>query len=80
MAIIRPYEMSNYISDATPNAALYDGNDDCPFRRVRQVVANLASKGDNFLIGTYAPSSLIYGNLPGLNGHLEMKQPQYFPR
>jgi imidazolonepropionase-like amidohydrolase len=47
-----------------------------PMRRVRQVVAYLASKDANFLFGTDTPSSPTYGNLPGLNGFLEMKQLQ----
>jgi imidazolonepropionase-like amidohydrolase len=45
-----------------------------PLRRVRQVVAYLAGKNANFLFGTDTPSSPTYGNLPGLNGYLEMKQ------
>jgi imidazolonepropionase-like amidohydrolase len=47
-----------------------------PIRRVRQVVAYLASKDANFVFGTDTPSSPTYGNLPGLNGYLEMKQLQ----
>ena len=49
----------------------YDGG---PLRRVRQVVAYLASKDADFLFGTDTPSSPTYGNLPGLNGYLEMQQ------
>jgi imidazolonepropionase-like amidohydrolase len=45
-------------------------------RRVRQVVAYLASGDANFVFGTDTPSSPTYGNLPGLNGYLEMKQLQ----
>ena len=45
-----------------------------PLRRVRQVVAYLAAKEANFLFGTDTPSAPTYGNLPGLNGYLEMKQ------
>jgi Amidohydrolase family len=45
-------------------------------RRVRQVVAYLASKDANVLFGTDTPSAPTYGNLPGLNGFLEMKQLQ----
>jgi imidazolonepropionase-like amidohydrolase len=45
-------------------------------RRVRQVVAYLASKDANFVFGTDTPSSPTYGNLPGLNGYLEMRQLQ----
>jgi imidazolonepropionase-like amidohydrolase len=47
-----------------------------PLRRVRQVVAYLASKDANFVFGTDTPSAPTYGNLPGLNGYLEMKQLQ----
>jgi imidazolonepropionase-like amidohydrolase len=36
----------------------------------------LASKDANFLFGTDTPSAPTYGNLPGLNGFLEMKQLQ----
>jgi imidazolonepropionase-like amidohydrolase len=45
-------------------------------RRVRQVVGYLASRDANFVFGTDTPSSPTYGNLPGLNGYLEMKQLQ----
>jgi imidazolonepropionase-like amidohydrolase len=45
-------------------------------RRVRQVVAYLASKDANLLFGTDTPSAPTYGNLPCLNGFLEMKQLQ----
>jgi imidazolonepropionase-like amidohydrolase len=47
-----------------------------PIRRVQQVVAYLASKDANFLFGTDTPSAPTYGNLPGLNGYLEMQQLQ----
>jgi imidazolonepropionase-like amidohydrolase len=45
-------------------------------RHVRQVVAYLASKDADFLFGTDTPSAPTYGNLPGLNGYLEMQQLQ----
>src|SRR6202035_2475492 len=45
-----------------------------PVRRVQKVVAYLAGKDANFLFGTDTPSSPTYGNLPGLNGYLEMQQ------
>jgi imidazolonepropionase-like amidohydrolase len=45
-----------------------------PFRRVRQVVSYLALNDANFLFGTDTPSMPSYGNLPGLNGYLEMQQ------
>lgn len=47
-----------------------------PFRRVRQVVSYLARNDANFLFGTDTPSMPSYGNLPGLNGYLEMHQLQ----
>jgi imidazolonepropionase-like amidohydrolase len=59
-----------------PDAAMLDGYNRGPLRRVRQVVAYLASKDANFLFGTDTPSSPTYGNLPGLNGYLEMQQLQ----
>jgi hypothetical protein len=49
------------------------GWDRGPIRRGRQVVAYLASKDANFLFGTDTPSGPTYGNLPGLNGYLEMQ-------
>jgi amidohydrolase family protein len=62
--------------DNAPDAAMRDGYDNGPLRRVRQVVAYLAGKDANFLFGTDTPSSPTYGNLPGLNGYLEMGQLQ----
>jgi len=49
------------------------GWDRGPIRRGRQVVAYLAAKDANFLFGTDTPSGPTYGNLPGLNGYLEMR-------
>jgi len=60
--------------DDTPDAAMLEGFDDGPLRRVRLVVGYLASKDANFLFGTDTPSAPTYGNLPGLNGYLEMQQ------
>jgi len=62
--------------DDTPDAVMLKAYDRGPLRRVRQVVAYLASKDANFLFGTDTPSSPTYGNLPGLNGYLEMQQLQ----
>src|SRR3984957_12869997 len=45
-------------------------------RKVRQVVGSLAGKDANFLFGTDTPSAPTFGNLPGLNGYLEMQQLQ----
>lgn len=62
--------------DDTPDAAMLNAYDRGPLRRVRQVVAYLAGKDANFLFGTDTPSAPTYGNLPGLNGYLEMQQLQ----
>jgi imidazolonepropionase-like amidohydrolase len=62
--------------DHDPDAAILMGYEQGPLRRVRQVVAYLASKDANFVFGTDTPSSPTYRNLPGLNGYLEMKQLQ----
>jgi Amidohydrolase family len=48
--------------------------DEGPLRRVRQATAYLAQKDANFVFGTDTPSGPTYGNLPGLNGYLEMQQ------
>jgi imidazolonepropionase-like amidohydrolase len=60
--------------DDTPDAKMREGFDRGPFRRVRQVVGYLAARNANFLFGTDTPSAPTYGNLPGLNGYLEMQQ------
>src|SRR6202021_1582242 len=60
--------------DDTPAAVVREHYEQGPLRRVRQVVEYLASKDANFLFGTDTPSAPTYGNLPGLNGFLEMKQ------
>ena len=60
--------------DGTPDAAMLRGIELGPLRRVRQVVAYLADKDADFLFGTDTPSAPTYGNLPGLNGYLEMEQ------
>ena len=62
--------------DDTPAAVVREHYEQGPLRRVRQVVEYLASKDANFLFGTDTPSAPTYGNLPGLNGFLEMKQLQ----
>lgn len=62
--------------DGAPDAAMLNGYEQGPLRRVRQVVAYLASQDANFVFGTDTPSSPTYGNLPGLNGYLEMRQMQ----
>ena len=62
--------------DETPDAAMLEMYERGPLRRVRQVVAYLASKDADFVFGTDTPSSPTYGNLPGSNGYLEMQQLQ----
>jgi imidazolonepropionase-like amidohydrolase len=59
-----------------PDQAVLAGFDRGPLRRVRQVVQYLAARDANFLFGTDTPSAPTYGNLPGLNGYLEMQQLQ----
>jgi hypothetical protein len=60
--------------DNTPDADMRQGFDRGPIRRVRQVFGYLAARNANFLFGTDTPSAPTYGNLPGLNGYLEMQQ------
>jgi hypothetical protein len=60
--------------DDAPDTAVLEGFDNGPLRRVRQVVAYLAVKDANFLFGTDTPSAPTYGNLPGLNGYMQMQQ------
>jgi imidazolonepropionase-like amidohydrolase len=62
--------------DGAPAAEILKDYEQNWLRRVRQVVRYLASKDANFVFGTDTPSSPTYGNLPGLNGYLEMKQLQ----
>jgi imidazolonepropionase-like amidohydrolase len=64
------------VDDDTPDAVMAQAYDKGPLRRDRQVVAYLARKDANFLFGTDTPSGPTYGNLPGLNGYLEMQQLQ----
>ena len=60
----------------SPDEAVYEGLEHGPIRRVQLVVGYLASKDANLLFGTDTPSAPTYGNLPGLNGYLEMQQLQ----
>jgi hypothetical protein len=62
--------------DDMPDAAMLERLERGPVRHVRQVVAYLAGKDADFLFGTDTPSGPTYGNLPGLNGYLEMQQLQ----
>lgn len=61
-------------ADNTPDAEMRQAFDHSPIRRVRQVVGYLAARNANFLFGTDTPSAPTYGNLPGLNGYLEVQQ------
>ncbi len=47
-----------------------------PIDADRRVVAYLARRNAKLLLGTDTPSAPTYGNLPGLNGYLEMQQLQ----
>jgi imidazolonepropionase-like amidohydrolase len=58
----------------TPDAAMRQMYDAGPLRRERLVVGYLARRDANFVFGTDTPSGPTYGNLPGLNGFLEMQQ------
>lgn len=60
----------------SPDAAVLNGFEHGPIHHVQLVVGYLASKDANFLFGTDTPSAPTYGNLPGLNGYLEMQQLQ----
>jgi imidazolonepropionase-like amidohydrolase len=64
------------VDDDTPDAVIAQGYEKGPIRRDQQVVAYLAGRNANFLFGTDTPSGPTYGNLPGLNGYLEMRQLQ----
>jgi imidazolonepropionase-like amidohydrolase len=61
-------------SPGASDAAMFDGIQHGPIRRVQQVTAYLADRNANLLFGTDTPSGPTYGNLPGLNGYLEMGQ------
>jgi imidazolonepropionase-like amidohydrolase len=60
--------------DNIPDREMREGYDRGPIRRVRQVAGYLAARNANFVFGTDTPSAPTYGNLPGLNGYLEMQQ------
>ncbi len=60
------------IAEDETDAAVLRGME-APLRRQAQVVAYLAGKDANFVFGTDTPSSPTYGNIPGLNGYLEMQ-------
>jgi hypothetical protein len=72
----RSFKNTLFGDNAAPDAAMLQAFEQGPFRREGKVVAYLASKDANFLFGTDTPSMPSYGNLPGLNGYLEMQQLQ----
>ncbi|MBI4238212.1 MAG: amidohydrolase family protein [Deltaproteobacteria bacterium] len=47
---------------------------DPPLQRLAAVVKYLADRHARLLFGTDTPSAPVYGNLPGLNGYLEMRR------
>lgn len=63
-------------ASGSPDAVVYEAVEHGPIRRAQLVVAYLAARNANFLFGTDTPSAPTYGNLPGLNGYLEMRQLQ----
>lgn len=60
------------VTEGEPDAEAMKGLQK-PLGRLREVVSYLARRDANFLFGTDTPSSPTYGNLPGLNGYLEMR-------
>jgi imidazolonepropionase-like amidohydrolase len=60
--------------DGAPDAVVMGHLEHGPMRHVKLVVGYLASKDANFLFGTDTPSAPTYGNLPGLNGYMEMRR------
>jgi hypothetical protein len=62
--------------NAAPDAVMLQAFQQGPFRREGKIVAYLASKDVSFLFGTDTPSMPSYGDLPSLNGYLEMQQLQ----
>jgi len=60
--------------DDTSDTAMLARFDRGPLHQASLVAGYLAGKDANFLFGTDTPSAPTYGNLPGLNGYLEMQQ------
>jgi len=60
-------------AQGAPDAAMYQGLGN-RLRHGQQVVQYLAQHNARFLFGTDTPSGPTIGNLPGLNGYLEMEQ------
>lgn len=57
-----------------PDAKMAESYTNGPLRRVRLATAYLDREGGNLVFGTDTPSTATYGNLPGLNGYLEMQE------
>jgi hypothetical protein len=64
----------NVDNEGAPDATVRAEYEQGPIRHVRLAAGYLASKDANFLFGTDTPSAPTYGNLPGLNGYLEMQE------
>jgi dihydroorotase-like cyclic amidohydrolase len=60
------------VGEDEPDADVLAGFD-VPLDRLRRVIAYLAARDANFVLGSDTPASPTYGNLPGLNGYLEMQ-------
>jgi hypothetical protein len=56
------------------DAAMADMFASGPLRRVRLATAYLDRKGGDLVFGTDTPAEPSYGNPPGLNGYLEMRE------
>ena len=61
------------LAQEAPDAAMREGLERA-LRRGSQVVQYLAQHNARFLFGTDTPSGPTIGNLPGLNGYLEMRR------
>jgi amidohydrolase family protein len=68
--------MKKHLTASEPGATdrqLYEIYERFPLRRVRQATRRLAEKHAKFVFGTDTPSGPVYGNVPGLNEYLEMR-------
>ncbi|HEY8023138.1 MAG TPA: amidohydrolase family protein [Burkholderiaceae bacterium] len=63
-------------SDDVPDTVVFNNLEQGPVYHARLAAGYLAAKDAKFLFGTDTPSAPTYGNLPGLNGYLEMQQLQ----
>ena len=59
---------------SVPDSVMRQAYDRGQVRHARQVLGYLAAKDANLLFRTDTPAAPSYGNLPGLNGYLEMRQ------